>query len=97
MYLEERVSQLENQVALLTEALEKQRKVEEWATPGQVARTLKVSTDTVYRKIKTGQIIADRSTGRPRVPMSQFSAVSEPEGKKGEHKTKLQRLIFDDD
>ena len=95
MYLEERVSQLENQVALLTEALEKQRKVEEWATPGQVARTLKVSTDTVYRKIKTGQIIADQSTGRLRVPMSQFSAA--PELEKREHKTRLQQLIFGGD
>ena len=95
MYLEERVSQLENQVALLMEALEKQRKVEDWATPDQVARTLKVSTDTVYRKIKTGQIIADQSTGRLRVPMSQFSAAPEPE--KREHNTKLQQLIFGDD
>lgn len=95
MYLEERMDELEKQVAFLTEALEKQRKVEEWATPGQVARTLKVSTDTVYRKIKTGQIIADRSTGRPRVPMSQFFAAPEPE--KREHNTKLQQLIFGDD
>nr|DAW41394.1 MAG TPA: excisionase [Bacteriophage sp.] len=95
MYLEERVSQLENQVALLTEALEKQRKVEDWATPGQLAKTMKVSADTVYRKIKTGQIIADRSTGRLRVPMSQFSVAPEPE--KREHKTKLQQLIFSDD
>lgn len=95
MYLEERMDELEKQVAFLAEALEKQRKVEEWATPGQVARTLKVSTDTVYRKIKTGQIIADQSTGRLRVPMSQFSAAPEPE--KREHKTKLQQLIFGDD
>ncbi len=95
MYLEERMDELEKQVAFLAEALEKQRKVEEWATPGQVARTLKVSTDTVYRKIKTGQIIADQSTGRLRVPMSQFSAAPEPE--KREHNTKLQQLIFGDD
>ena len=95
MYLEERMDELEKQVAFLVEALEKQRKVEEWATPGQVARTLKVSTDTVYRKIKTGQIIADQSTGRLRVPMSQFSAAPEPE--KREHNTKLQQLIFGDD
>lgn len=95
MYLEERMDELEKQVAFLAEALEKQRKVEEWATPGQVARTLKVSTDTVYRKIKTGQIIADQSTGRLRVPMSQFSAA--PELEKREHKTKLQQLIFGDD
>ena len=95
MYLEERMDELEKQVAFLAEALEKQRKVEEWATPGQVARTLKVSTDTVYRKIKTGQIIADQSTGRLRVPMSQFSAAPEPE--KRERNTKLQQLIFGDD
>jgi len=95
VYLEERMDELEKQVAFLAEALEKQRKVEEWATPGQVARTLKVSTDTVYRKIKTGQIIADQSTGRLRVPMSQFSAAPEPE--KREHNTKLQQLIFGDD
>lgn len=97
MHIEERLDELESKVDHLTKLLEKQQKYEEWATPGQVARTLKVSTDTVYRKIKTGQIIADRSTGRPRVPMSQFSAAPEPEGKKGEHKTKLQRLIFGDD
>ena len=95
MYLEERMDELEKQVAFLAEALEKQRKVEEWATPGQAAGTLKVSTDTIYRKIKIGQIIADRSTGRLRVPMSQFSAA--PELEKREHKTKLQQLIFGDD
>lgn len=95
MYLEERMDELEAKVDHLIELLEKQQKYEEWATPEQAARTLKVSTDTVYRKIKTGQIIADQSTGRLRVPMSQFSAAPEPE--KREHNTKLQQLIFGDD
>lgn len=92
MYLEERVSQLENQVALLMGALEKQRKVEDWATPDQLAETMKVSVDTIYRKIQKRQIIADRSTGRIRIPMSQFSR---EEPVKAERKrTELQKLIF---
>lgn len=95
MYLEERMDELEAKVDHLIELLEKQQKYEEWATPEQAAGTLKVSTDTIYRKIKIGQIIADRSTGRIRVPMSQFSAAPEPE--KREHKTRLQQLIFGDD
>ncbi len=95
MYLEERMDELEAKVDHLIELLEKQQKYEEWATPEQAAGTLKVSTDTIYRKIKIGQIIADRSTGRLRVPMSQFSAAPEPE--KREHKTRLQQLIFGDD
>lgn len=95
MYLEERMDELEANVDHLIELLEKQQKYEEWATPEQAAGTLKVSTDTIYRKIKIGQIIADRSTGRLRVPMSQFSAAPEPE--KREHKTRLQQLIFGDD
>ena len=92
MYLEERVSQLEAQVALLIEVLEKQCKVEEWATPEQLAETMKVSVDTVYRKIRNGQIIADRSTGRPRIPMSQFSR-DEPVTAE-QKRTELQKLIF---
>lgn len=95
MYLEERMDELEAKVDHLIELMEKQQKYEEWATPEQAAGTLKVSTDTIYRKIKIGQIIADRSTGRLRVPMSQFSAAPEPE--KREHKTRLQQLIFGDD
>lgn len=95
MYLEERMDELEAKVDHLIELMEKQQKYEEWATPEQAAVTLKVSTDTIYRKIKIGQIIADRSTGRLRVPMSQFSAAPEPE--KREHKTRLQQLIFGDD
>lgn len=92
MYLEERVSQLENQVALLMETLEKQRKVEDWATPDQLAEMMKVSVDTIYRKIQKRQIIADRSTGRIRIPMSQFSR---EEPVKAERKrTELQKLIF---
>ena len=92
MYLEERVSQLENQVALLMEALEKQRKVEDWATPDQLAETMKVSVDTIYRKIQQRQIIADRSTGRIRIPMSQFSW--EEPAKAERKRTELQKLIF---
>lgn len=92
MYLEERVAKLENQVALLTEALEKQRKVEEWATPDQLAETMKVSVDTIYRKIQKRQIIADRSTGRIRIPMSQFSR--EEPGKAVARRTEMQKLIF---
>ena len=95
MFLEERMDELEAKVDHLIELLEKQQKYEEWATPEQAAGTLKVGTDTIYKKIRPGQIIADRSTGRIRVPMSQFSAAPEPE--KREHNTKLQQLIFGDD
>lgn len=95
MYLEERIDELEAKVNHLAELLERQQKYEEWVTPEQAAGTLKVGTDTIYKKIRQGQIIADRSTGRIRVPMSQFSAA--PELEKREHKTKLQQLIFGDD
>ena len=95
MYLEERMDELEAKVDHLIELMEKQQKYEEWATPEQAAVTLKVGTDTIYKKIRQGQIIADRSTGRIRVPMSQFSAA--PELEKREYKTKLQQLIFGDD
>lgn len=79
MYLEERVEKLETENAALKarlESLEAQR-TDKFVTPAQLAEIMQCSTNTVYIRIRAGDIVADRRTGNPRIPMSQFYGKSQ--------------------
>lgn len=101
--IEERISSLEDKVAELNGIIDTllSGRNEKWETPAQVAELLHCSVNNIYVKIRKGEIFADRSTGRPRIPMSQFKQpVGPPVEKKVQHtqgNENLRKLIFGKD
>lgn len=79
MYLEERVTVLEEENQNLREEVEQIKRLgaDRFVTVAELADLMKCTRPTVYRMIKTGNIYATRKTGNPRIPMSQFYG-SEP-------------------
>ena len=74
MYLEERVSQLEEQnkkLMLQVETLEKCG-MTRFVSVKELAEIMHCSVQTVHRKIRNGEIQVTRKLGDPRIPMSQF-------------------------
>ena len=69
MYIEEQIEELQRRI----EKLEARQPVpEEWLTVPEAARRLNVGTQTLYRKIRSGEIYASQLTGSIRIPISQF-------------------------
>lgn len=74
MYLEERVSQLEEQnkkLMLQVETLEKCG-MTRFVSVKELAEIMHCSVQNVHRKIRNGDIQVTRKLGDPRIPMSQF-------------------------
>ena len=74
MYLEERVSQLEEQNKLLMLQLERLEKggMTRFVSVKELAEIMGCSVQNVHRKIRNGEIQVTRKLGDPRIPMSQF-------------------------
>ena len=73
MYIEERVETMEAQIRKLQEQLEELQGIgEQFLTPKEVAQLMRCSVQTIYLKVQSGDIQADMSTGRARIPKSQF-------------------------
>jgi hypothetical protein len=74
MYLEERVSQLEEQNKMLMLQLERLEKggLTRFVSVKELAEIMHCSVQNVHRKIRNGEIQATRKLGDPRIPMSQF-------------------------
>ena len=80
MYLEERVSRLEEQNKKLMLQLETLEKcgMTRFVSVKELAEIMHCSVQNVYRKIRTGEIQATRKLGDPRIPMSQFLDMDAP-------------------
>lgn len=74
MYLEDRQKALEKELEELKSriALLESKGLDRFVTPKELAAIMQCSPNTVYVKIRSGEIVADRSLGNPRIPMSQF-------------------------
>ena len=73
MYIEERVEAMEAQIRKLQEQLEELQGIgEQFLTPKEAAQLMRCSVQTIYLKVQSGDIQADMSTGRARIPKSQF-------------------------
>lgn len=74
MYLEERVEALENEREELLQRIEylENRGTDRFVTVAELAKLFECSTNTIYVKIREGEIYATRKTGNARIPMSQF-------------------------
>lgn len=50
----------------------KARYQDRFVSPAELAEIMQCTPNTVYVKIRSGEIYASRNTGYPRIPMSQF-------------------------
>ena len=72
MYLEEKVNDLYEKLSELSRKLESVQKEEKWVSVKELAKIMNVSPNTIYIKVRNGDIYASRKFGAPRIPLSQF-------------------------
>lgn len=74
LYLEERVEQLERENQELKQRLDRmeRRGADRFVTAGELAEMFGCSKNTIYVKVRSGEIYATRRAGDVRIPMSQF-------------------------
>lgn len=74
MYIEEQIKVLSEEVEQLKEkvSMYEARGSERFVTPKELAEMMNCSANTIYVKIRSGEIHATRRAGDPRIPMSQF-------------------------
>lgn len=79
MYLEERVSTLEEENRALRERIDRleRDRTTRYVTAKELAELMGCSVQNVHKKIRTGDIVVTRKLGDPRIPMSQF-LISDP-------------------
>lgn len=80
MYLEQQVEQLKRENEELKRRIEslEQKGADRFVTAEELAEIMGCSTNTVYVKVRAGEIEATKRTGGVRIPMSQFY-VQQPE------------------
>ena len=73
-YLEDRVEQLERENLDLKQRIARleNRGADRFVTTKELAEMFKCSKNTIYVKIRSGEIYATRRAGDVRIPMSQF-------------------------
>ena len=74
MYLEERLERLEEENEELKNRIKtlERKGADRFVTVGELAEMMGCSCNTIYCKIRTGEIESTRKTGDHRIPMSQF-------------------------
>lgn len=72
MYLEEKVNELYEKIDELNRRVESLQKEEKWVSVKELARIMGVSVNTIYVKVRSGDIYASKKFGTPRIPLSQF-------------------------
>lgn len=74
MYLEERISRLEEENASLKKRLEalERKGADRFLNAHEVADMFGCAPNTIYTKIRSGEIYATRKAGGVKIPLSQF-------------------------
>lgn len=102
MFLEERLERLEKENIELKQRLAalEGKGGDVFVTAEELAKNFKCSTNTIYVKIREGEIAATRKAGGVRIPMSQFyqscqlpNVVHIPKKRKKEPQTLKERVF----
>jgi len=72
--LTEELQALHKEIAAINDELAQMqaRNQERFVSAGELAEIMQCTPNTIYVKMRSGDIYASRKTGRPRIPMSQF-------------------------
>ncbi len=72
MYLEEQIADLYAKVAEMGQRVDSLQREERWVSVKELAQIMNVAPNTIYIKVRNGDIYASRKFGAPRIPLSQF-------------------------
>lgn len=72
MYLEEKIDDLYKKLDELSRKMESVQKEEKWVSVKELAKIMGISPNTIYIKVRNGEIYASKKFGAPRIPLSQF-------------------------
>lgn len=72
MYLEEKVEDLYAKIEEVSQRMDSIQREEKWVSVKELARIMGISPNTIYVKVRSGEIYASKKFGAPRIPLSQF-------------------------
>lgn len=97
MHIEERLERLEEENEELKSRIKslEEKGADRFVTVGELAKMMDCSCNTIYCKIRSGEIVSTRKTGDHRIPMSQFYKEQPKITRiRKEHKQDLKSLVF---
>lgn len=70
----EELQALQKEIAAIKDEMAQMKAIHQdrFVTPAELAEIMQCAPNTVYVKIRSGEIYATRKAGDPRIPMSQF-------------------------
>lgn len=72
MYIEEMIKDLYEKVAEIDQRMDSLQREEKWVSVKELAKIMGISPNTIYIKVRSGEIYASKKFGAPRIPLSQF-------------------------
>lgn len=72
MYVEEMIKDLYEKVAEINQRMDSLQREEKWVSVKELAKIMGISPNTIYIKVRSGEIYASKKFGAPRIPLSQF-------------------------
>lgn len=72
MYLEEKVEDLYAKIEEVSQRMDSLQREEKWVSVKELAKIMGISPNTIYVKVRSGEIYASKKFGAPRIPLSQF-------------------------
>lgn len=72
MYIEEMIKDLYEKVAEINQRMDSLQREEKWVSVKELAKIMGISPNTIYVKVRSGEIYASKKFGAPRIPLSQF-------------------------
>ncbi len=72
MYIEEMIKDLYEKVTEINQRMDSLQREEKWVSVKELAKIMGISPNTIYIKVRSGEIYASKKFGAPRIPLSQF-------------------------
>lgn len=72
MYMEEKIEDLYTKVTEINRRMDNLQREEKWVSVKELAQIMGISPNTIYIKVRSGEIYASKKFGAPRIPLSQF-------------------------
>lgn len=72
MYLEEKIEDLYTRIEEVSQRMDSLQREERWVSVKELAKIMGISPNTIYIRVRSGEIYASKKFGAPRIPLSQF-------------------------
>lgn len=71
-YIEQKIEDLYTKIEEVSQRMDSLQREEKWVSVKELAKIMGISPNTVYVKVRNGDIYASKKFGAPRIPLSQF-------------------------